>query len=707
MSYLDKVTVGSTTYDIQDSKAQADVADLKSATAYDLEKIVGITDLLLTATWTQDKYIDASGTEQTGNRFMASGYIPVKETEYILYWQRISQTSYIRIHGYNSSKVWQEQITYINTATVGEYTLTVNVPSGISYIRISAAKPAEMILHAMTDSKWTLTEALDTVKYRGTLTAHDDTHSLKYPGLYFAYGNDQPANSPINGSPYRLLVVKSSSENVHTAEFQLAVGATGIYFQSYSAGVGAWYNWQKISADTKLIEYTDIKSLGLHTVPESVGVLNVIRRARQMTDIKWTPAVDIPRAFMLSGDSYNDAHVDGFFGEFEAGKEYTGIPYSDAHDIGALYSIESFASSVGNSQSAMALESPGSDISNPCYYGAVCTNLTSYAINLPQVASNYWGDIPGMSTVGSLDTLDIGLLKLADILKVNGHCALITDIVVNSSGDVTAIEISEATRYGNENLGNLSGKDGGKCRRVMFSPVGLKKWFAGFTVLRYSYLDSVPYAPNPYSPMDDEGIPIAYTNMPVVPYLGDKSSYSNVGDRKVKLLIQNTGNVFTNLAVKKDGSAWNENGTTDMYDITGLSEITITCDSGFAVYTAQLVQMNNGTAKMYSTSCSWAIRPDINPTVSVSSGQASFSYTVKGDVYKPWFVTFGSTTSDTDAQIVNGHVYKVFDIYTVTDNGNGTYTYTFSVDYPSGNPGYYRLGIQSDHYGGGSKANAI
>lgn len=31
MSYLDKVTVGSTTYDIQDSKAQADVADLKSA----------------------------------------------------------------------------------------------------------------------------------------------------------------------------------------------------------------------------------------------------------------------------------------------------------------------------------------------------------------------------------------------------------------------------------------------------------------------------------------------------------------------------------------------------------------------------------------------------------------------------------------------------------------------------------------------------
>ena len=33
MSYLDKVTVGSTTYDIQDSKAQADVNDLKSALA--------------------------------------------------------------------------------------------------------------------------------------------------------------------------------------------------------------------------------------------------------------------------------------------------------------------------------------------------------------------------------------------------------------------------------------------------------------------------------------------------------------------------------------------------------------------------------------------------------------------------------------------------------------------------------------------------
>ena len=34
MSYLDKVTVGSTTYDIQDTKAQGDIVDLKSAEKY-------------------------------------------------------------------------------------------------------------------------------------------------------------------------------------------------------------------------------------------------------------------------------------------------------------------------------------------------------------------------------------------------------------------------------------------------------------------------------------------------------------------------------------------------------------------------------------------------------------------------------------------------------------------------------------------------
>lgn len=42
MSYLDKVTVGSTTYDIQDTKAQGDIVDLKSATD---EKFASIADI--------------------------------------------------------------------------------------------------------------------------------------------------------------------------------------------------------------------------------------------------------------------------------------------------------------------------------------------------------------------------------------------------------------------------------------------------------------------------------------------------------------------------------------------------------------------------------------------------------------------------------------------------------------------------------------
>ena len=57
-----------------------------------------------------------------------------------------------------------------------------------------------------------------------------------------------------------------------------------------------------------------VPPIGLHTIPENQGVLNVIKRCRQLTDIEWTPAVDLPRLMYVSstppsGDGYDVTDV--------------------------------------------------------------------------------------------------------------------------------------------------------------------------------------------------------------------------------------------------------------------------------------------------------------------------------------------------------------------------------------------------------------
>lgn len=72
MSYLDKVTVGSTTYDIQDSKAQADVNDLKSALEEDETLLFDETSETITTESSPEMasgYYDVNGEAHTGNGY--------------------------------------------------------------------------------------------------------------------------------------------------------------------------------------------------------------------------------------------------------------------------------------------------------------------------------------------------------------------------------------------------------------------------------------------------------------------------------------------------------------------------------------------------------------------------------------------------------------------------------------------------------------
>lgn len=67
--------------------------------------------------------------------------------------------------------------------------------------------------------------------------------------------------------------------------------------------------------------------MGLHTVPDNWGVMNTIKRARQFTDIKWKPAVDLKRytvKYWQEGNGNIPVYYDN--ARFEAGVEYQGMP---------------------------------------------------------------------------------------------------------------------------------------------------------------------------------------------------------------------------------------------------------------------------------------------------------------------------------------------------------------------------------------------
>ena len=89
-----------------------------------------------------------------------------------------------------------------------------------------------------------------------------------------------------------------------------------------------------------------------------------------MSGVKWTPVAEgMPKRG----------------GEFEAGKEYTGVPYSSVkHEgryVGFDIFLKTFLAAVENPKSVLYTENLKGKVKNAeCYYGKVCSSYTSYAL---------------------------------------------------------------------------------------------------------------------------------------------------------------------------------------------------------------------------------------------------------------------------------------------------------------------------------------
>jgi len=236
--------------------------------------------------------------------------------------------------------------------------------------------------------------------------------------------------------------------------------------------------------------------------PRSPGVANLIARAKQMTEIEWTPVQEV--GFGSRKDSLR------FYAPKRTGKApekaqpITGIPYSSTRIankfVGIDITFDTFLTAVQNPASVF-YQRDLSDFYDPdfncrignvyCYYGVVCSAFADYVYDLPVHRCTYeWGTSQDFYEItdGTVNCLQLGdsLLHNRADGTVGGHVSVVTGIARDLQGRVRMVEISEGvTSCARGRWYNLP-----EMQEILLAEKG------EYRVFRYRYLDRIqPPAP--------------------------------------------------------------------------------------------------------------------------------------------------------------------------------------------------------------------
>lgn len=358
-----------------------------------------------------------------------------------------------------------------------------------------------------------------------------------------------------------------------------------------------------------------------HEIPCNTVMTNVVRRARQLTDIVWQPLVDIPRFCLMDGSAIN------FLDWFKSGEWYKGIPYSGSGEDDIWYgriNPNSDAGKWGYHMMYVGLEIapetfvtaaryPNSIFSErvhqtqPNYdsspYGIVCNGFVHFCLGLtpPTWKLTSFPSRPEAYKIAEpITSAYLNEIRLCDIIWATPHIMIITDIERDESGVVTGVEISEATTVGNatNNIPVGESKLGGVCRRKFYSVEDFLTRCGNnsYTVFRWKAFVDIGYTKSRVVDTGNEGDWTRCIDLPCIPYLGNKARYKVGYIRNTKICIGATG--FTTLVVMKDGEEFNR------FSINGATEI----ETGFSAvgsYSAYLLDSNNKR----TMSCEWTVQP--------------------------------------------------------------------------------------------------
>ena len=211
------------------------------------------------------------------------------------------------------------------------------------------------------------------------------------------------------------------------------------------------------------------------TLAKTKAQMGVLRRARQLTDFKWTPVRDFPTYTVNEGNFI-----------FPAGEELTGFPYSSVERedkfIIENISIESFLSAIANPYSRLYQVGHGEH--GAPSFGVVCNSFVRYALGISErVSTNCFLTIPGMTLVAEREKYKVDQIELLDVLHAYGngknHVEIITDILRNDAGEIEQIELSGAIRP--------------LCSRRCFTVEDFYEKFKLFDLCRYEYIEDIPF----------------------------------------------------------------------------------------------------------------------------------------------------------------------------------------------------------------------
>ena len=341
-----------------------------------------------------------------------------------------------------------------------------------------------------------------------------------------------------------------------------------------------------------------------HAVPDSQGVKNAIDRAYSLTDVEWTPILDVPGVL----------DVDGVYNQivFEAGTTYKGIPYSGvtANDcyVGLNVSLESFLTALENKNSVLYTENLNS--TNPksaTYFGTVCSKFVQYVLNVPgSYNTNNVANIPGMVTIAMPGEYTVEQIKLGDvILNTSTHTTICTDILYDEEGNVAYIEVSEAISP--------------VCRRLYWSKEEFYESFADYRLCRYQYIENVPS-------ISDMQLSTDYALMP---RFGNKYNYQ-VGSTDGVVDILQSG--YSKAVILRDGVVEN------VIVLGGETEFTF--DRSLPGYIEMYLEKEDGTRSESVYACVVESSASVIDSSDFTSGKLIVS--INGSSGTPLYVQVGS-----------------------------------------------------------------
>ena len=197
---------------------------------------------------------------------------------------------------------------------------------------------------------------------------------------------------------------------------------------------------------------------------------NIVARADYMYNILWTCQQDV------YGWNYGTL--------FEAGSRYRvpyGQPiYSGAY-IGYYVDIDDFISAANTPGSVFYTSRSTYETTSSVYYATDCSAFVSWCWGVDRKTTY---SIPLVSTyIGMATAANTSLLQIGDCLNSNdvGHVVLVTDLVYNSSGTLTSIEITEQTPP--------------QLKRSYWTPSDLGSYYGSYYGI-YRYTGTVPAAPD-------------------------------------------------------------------------------------------------------------------------------------------------------------------------------------------------------------------